>query len=140
MNTHVVFPLELSLLEQPRTIAPTTAPTTATSSAGPVAPTTAPGASKSPTAWEELDPRLGAPRRFELFGVVEHSGTYKDGHYVAYVRSAGADGASPHSHSQWNLFSDTKVTPASEAAVLSAQAFLLFYKQVPTPGAPHSVF
>ena len=65
--------------------------------------------------------------------MVEHSGTYKDGHYVAYVRSAGADGASP----LWNLFSDTKVTPASEAAVLSAQAFLLFYKQVPTPGAPH---
>ena len=64
--------------------------------------------------------------RYKLFGIVEHSGTYRDGHYTAYVRAGGSD-ANDTEPATWNLFSDSKVTAVSEATVLKAQAFLLFY-------------
>ena len=107
MNTHVAFPLCLQVLEQPSE-----------------------GTDRPPKEWAELDPRRSSLRRYELFGVVEHSGTYKDGHYTAYVRTGGSAGSADGGSSggtAWNCFSDSKVTAASETQVLSAQAFLLFY-------------
>ena len=133
VNTHVAFPLTLTLLEQP-----SGEPSAVVSVAlgEPNATSTASSSSSTnPTEWAQLDPALARARHFELFGVVEHSGTYRDGHYTAYVRSDVSDGTSA-SGARWNIFSDAKVTPVSEAAVLSAQAFLLFYMQVDGPRAP----
>ena len=130
VNTHVAFPLSLTLLEQPSGLAAARAarPTAAVSAAAAPAegPSPADADSPNPTEWAQLDPQRATPRRFELFGVVEHSGTYRDGHYTAYVRDGATDGSNAHG-ATWHLYSDTKVTPVSEAAVLRAQAFLLFY-------------
>ena len=63
------------------------------------------------------EPRHG-PQRYRLYGVVEHAGSFHGGHYTAYV--LGDDDT-------WMHFSDTHCSPATEAQVLAAQAFLLFY-------------
>jgi len=57
---------------------------------------------------------------------VEHSGSFNGGHYTAYVRDGDLD-ADDENHSEWNHFSDTHVSRATEEQVLGAQAFLLFY-------------
>ncbi|XP_073531855.1 ubiquitin carboxyl-terminal hydrolase 45 [Phyllobates terribilis] len=85
--------------------------------------------------------------RYSLYGVVEHSGSMKGGHYVAYVKiripsrreldniSGGKyspvskDGATSSS-SQWVYVSDTHVQVVSESRVLSSQAYLLFYERL----------
>ncbi|KAM3931965.1 ubiquitin carboxyl-terminal hydrolase 45 [Leptodactylus fuscus] len=84
---------------------------------------------------------------YSLYGVVEHSGSMKGGHYVAYVKiripskktfehiSSGKhssvlkDGATSSS-SQWVYISDTHVQMVSESRVLSSQAYLLFYERL----------
>ena len=45
-----------------------------------------------------------------LYGVVEHSGSYRDGHYIAYTRGGG-----PNS---WHRFSDSKVSRDKSALTL----------------------
>ncbi|KAM9316627.1 ubiquitin carboxyl-terminal hydrolase 45 [Gastrophryne carolinensis] len=77
---------------------------------------------------------------YSLYGIVEHSGSMKGGHYVAYVKirtpskRPGAqtyipkDGAA--SCSQWLYVSDTRVQMVTESRVLSAQAYLLFYERL----------
>lgn len=55
--------------------------------------------------------------RFDLNSIVVHKGGIDSGHYVSYSRD-GDD---------WFLFDDSKVVLASEAEVLSAEAYLLFY-------------
>ncbi|KAF1808465.1 cysteine proteinase [Eremomyces bilateralis CBS 781.70] len=54
---------------------------------------------------------------YELSSVVVHKGKIDSGHYVSYSRE-GPD---------WFQFDDVKVTLASEAEVLDANAYLLFY-------------
>ncbi|KAG9493288.1 hypothetical protein GDO78_001276 [Eleutherodactylus coqui] len=84
---------------------------------------------------------------YSLYGVVEHSGSMKGGHYVAYVKiripfkkafenisggnhsSVLKDGA-VSSSSQWVYISDTHVQVVSESRVLSSQAYLLFYERL----------
>ncbi|XP_072264786.1 ubiquitin carboxyl-terminal hydrolase 45 isoform X1 [Pyxicephalus adspersus] len=73
---------------------------------------------------------------FSLYGIVEHSGSMKGGHYVAYVKirmpSKGPvlkDGATCSS-SQWVYISDTHVQMVPESRVLTAQAYLLFYERL----------
>jgi len=58
---------------------------------------------------------------YRLYGVVEHVGSFKGGHYVAYVRS--------DEHDCWHCFSDSRVTRVAESAVLASPAFLLFYER-----------
>mmetsp|Transcript_19928 Transcript_19928/g.43388 ORF Transcript_19928/g.43388 Transcript_19928/m.43388 type:complete len:469 (+) Transcript_19928:35-1441(+) len=75
--------------------------------------------------------------KYDLVGVVEHSGTMKSGHYVAYVkRAAGggegamANGAADVAHAEqysWHYVSDAAVRPATEEQVSKAQAYLLMY-------------
>ncbi|KAK9505841.1 hypothetical protein O3M35_009814 [Rhynocoris fuscipes] len=60
---------------------------------------------------------------YNLYGVVEHSGTMNGGHYVAYVKVTRND------FSLWYCISDSHVSQVLESRVLSAQAYLLFYKQ-----------
>ena len=60
-----------------------------------------------------------------LYAVVEHQGTFVGGHYVAFVKNGGA----------WYRMNDSVVTHVSEATVLEAKAFMLFYQQTPSPTA-----
>ncbi|KAF2738299.1 ubiquitin carboxyl-terminal hydrolase-like protein 22 [Polyplosphaeria fusca] len=54
---------------------------------------------------------------FELSSVIVHKGKIDSGHYVSYSRDGN----------DWFLFDDSKVILVSEAEVLAAEAYLLFY-------------
>uniref|UniRef100_UPI00398F14AC ubiquitin carboxyl-terminal hydrolase 16 isoform X2 n=1 Tax=Pristiophorus japonicus TaxID=55135 RepID=UPI00398F14AC len=82
---------------------------------------------------------------YSLYGVVEHSGTMRSGHYTAYVKvrtpsshlaqyamtrcTLPANKAEP-SMGNWFHISDTRVQAVPETKVLSAQAYLLFYERI----------
>ena len=59
--------------------------------------------------------------KYQLRGVVEHSGGLSGGHYVAYVRRAG--------DIAWHYISDRHVRPATSKEVFGAEAYLLFYER-----------
>ncbi|KAM8853403.1 ubiquitin carboxyl-terminal hydrolase 16 isoform 1-T1 [Synchiropus picturatus] len=74
---------------------------------------------------------------YSLYGIVQHSGTMKRGHYTAYVKvrpqspkppSAAGDAETPKG--SWYHISDTSVQPVSESTVLGCQAYLLFYERI----------
>ncbi|KAM5335753.1 ubiquitin carboxyl-terminal hydrolase 16 isoform 2-T2 [Glossophaga mutica] len=82
---------------------------------------------------------------YSLYGVVEHSGTMRSGHYTAYskVRAANArlsnlvlhgdipqDFEMDSAKGQWFHISDTHVHAVSTDKVLNSQAYLLFYERV----------
>uniref|UniRef100_A0A8C6M595 Ubiquitin carboxyl-terminal hydrolase n=1 Tax=Nothobranchius furzeri TaxID=105023 RepID=A0A8C6M595_NOTFU len=75
---------------------------------------------------------------YSLYGIVEHSGTMRSGHYTAYIKvrperlkttSNGIATEEPPKGS-WFHVSDTSVQPVSESKVLSSQAYLLFYERL----------
>uniref|UniRef100_A0A3Q3GR96 Ubiquitin carboxyl-terminal hydrolase n=1 Tax=Labrus bergylta TaxID=56723 RepID=A0A3Q3GR96_9LABR len=75
---------------------------------------------------------------YSLYGIVEHSGTMRSGHYTAYVKvrpecpktpSNGLTAQEPPRGS-WFHISDTSVQPVSESKVQSCQAYLLFYERI----------
>ncbi|XP_060799334.1 ubiquitin carboxyl-terminal hydrolase 16 isoform X2 [Neoarius graeffei] len=78
---------------------------------------------------------------YSLYGVVEHSGTMRSGHYTAFVK------ARPHTHASsgllngtagdktppkgsWFHISDSNVQPVTETRVQTSQAYLLFYEKI----------
>ncbi|XP_038126171.1 ubiquitin carboxyl-terminal hydrolase 45 isoform X1 [Cyprinodon tularosa] len=81
---------------------------------------------------------------YSLYGIVEHSGSMRGGHYTAYVKVrapqrrteqrhknlSGAKDACSSSQSQWVYVSDTTVQTVPESRVLSSQAYLLFYEEM----------
>ncbi|XP_033833414.1 ubiquitin carboxyl-terminal hydrolase 16 [Periophthalmus magnuspinnatus] len=78
---------------------------------------------------------------YSLYGIVEHSGTMRSGHYTAYVKvrpkcaksqSNGffAQGYTESAKGSWFHISDTSVQPVCEGKVLSCQAYLLFYERI----------
>ncbi|MED6276753.1 hypothetical protein CHARACLAT_006227 [Characodon lateralis] len=76
---------------------------------------------------------------YSLYGVVEHSGTMRSGHYTAYVnvrpnslKSSSNDkqGDGDPPRGSWFHISDTSVQPVSESKVQSSQAYLLFYERI----------
>ncbi|XP_068000580.1 ubiquitin carboxyl-terminal hydrolase 16 [Melanerpes formicivorus] len=82
---------------------------------------------------------------YSLYGVVEHSGTMRSGHYTAYAKMRNMNnnlsdlvlrGQSPQAletepvKGQWFHISDTHVQAVSAAKVLSSQAYLLFYERL----------
>ncbi|XP_054650505.1 ubiquitin carboxyl-terminal hydrolase 16 isoform X2 [Dunckerocampus dactyliophorus] len=72
---------------------------------------------------------------YSLYGVVEHSGTMRSGHYKAYVKvrpqsSASSSGRLVAEGGSWFHISDTSVQPVSESKVQSSQAYLLFYERL----------
>ncbi|OCT80440.1 ubiquitin carboxyl-terminal hydrolase 45 isoform X2 [Xenopus laevis] len=83
---------------------------------------------------------------YSLYGIVEHSGSMRGGHYTAYVKIrmpfnkvnekiTGNKNSIGHrdvaaSSSQWVYVSDTHVQMVSESRVLSSQAYLLFYEKL----------
>ncbi|XP_072441044.1 ubiquitin carboxyl-terminal hydrolase 16 [Chiloscyllium punctatum] len=82
---------------------------------------------------------------YNLYGVVEHSGTMRSGHYTAYVKVRTPSSSlteyamnrctlseiKEESHvGSWFHISDTRVQAVPETKVLSAQAYLLFYERI----------
>jgi ubiquitin carboxyl-terminal hydrolase 22/27/51 len=54
---------------------------------------------------------------YELSSVVIHKGKLDSGHYINYCREGN----------DWFMFDDSKVVLVTEAEVLAAEAYLLFY-------------
>ncbi|KAI7800642.1 ubiquitin carboxyl-terminal hydrolase 16 [Triplophysa rosa] len=73
---------------------------------------------------------------YSLYGIVEHSGTMRSGHYTAYVKSrtsthnSAENGDVEASKGSWFHVSDTSIHPVTEAKVQSSQAYLLFYEKI----------
>lgn len=77
-----------------------------------------------------MDARSVGGERFEyrLVGVVEHQGTMRGGHYVAYVRGKG--GKRNNDASTWFHASDAYVRETNLGEVLQSEAYILFYEKV----------
>ncbi|XP_065154428.1 ubiquitin carboxyl-terminal hydrolase 45 isoform X3 [Paramisgurnus dabryanus] len=88
---------------------------------------------------------LGSGERvlYSLYGIVEHSGSMRGGHYAAYVRvrtpqrrteqrrnQSGPREAGSAPQGQWVYVSDTNVQTVPESRVLNSQAYLLFYEEL----------
>ncbi|KAJ7341779.1 hypothetical protein JRQ81_007014 [Phrynocephalus forsythii] len=84
---------------------------------------------------------------YALYGIVEHSGSMRGGHYTAYVKVRppnkklleyissnnnvqGLKESAGPSVGQWVFVSDTHVQAVPESRVLNSQAYLLFYERV----------
>uniref|UniRef100_A0A673VKQ5 Ubiquitin carboxyl-terminal hydrolase n=1 Tax=Salmo trutta TaxID=8032 RepID=A0A673VKQ5_SALTR len=74
---------------------------------------------------------------YSLYGIVEHSGSMRGGHYTAYVkvrspqrRTEQPQEASSAAQGQWVYVSDTNVQTVPESRVLNSQAYLLFYEEM----------
>ncbi|XP_058378961.1 ubiquitin carboxyl-terminal hydrolase 16 isoform X3 [Diceros bicornis minor] len=82
---------------------------------------------------------------YSLYGVVEHSGTMRSGHYTAYAKARTANshlsnlvlhGNIPQdfemlsTKGQWFHISDTHVQAVPTTKVLNSQAYLLFYERI----------
>ncbi|KAM5326962.1 ubiquitin carboxyl-terminal hydrolase 45 isoform 1-T1 [Glossophaga mutica] len=91
--------------------------------------------------------RVGEEVLYGLYGIVEHSGSMRGGHYTAYVKvrtpsrklwehATGKKSVpglkEPDSElaGQWVHVSDTYVQVVPESRALSAQAYLLFYERI----------
>ncbi|KAM7136657.1 ubiquitin carboxyl-terminal hydrolase 45 isoform 3-T3 [Molossus nigricans] len=90
---------------------------------------------------------VGEKVLYGLYGVVEHSGSMRGGHYTAYVKVRtpsrellehvtgkksvpGLKEPDSESAGQWVHVSDTYVQEVPESRALSAQAYLLFYERI----------
>lgn len=75
-----------------------------------------------------MDPRCMDTEKYvyRLVGVVEHLGTMRGGHYVAYVRGEKIDDGV----AVWYHASDAYVRQASLEEVLRCEAYILFYEKV----------
>uniref|UniRef100_A0A3B3Z6Z8 ubiquitinyl hydrolase 1 n=1 Tax=Periophthalmus magnuspinnatus TaxID=409849 RepID=A0A3B3Z6Z8_9GOBI len=88
---------------------------------------------------------------YSLYGIVEHSGTMRSGHYTAYVKvrpkcalwnfscrgnkiitvvPSSKTCYTESAKGSWFHISDTSVQPVCEGKVLSCQAYLLFYERI----------
>jgi len=67
-----------------------------------------------------LSPENGS-NIYDLYGVVNHYGSLGGGHYTAYAKNK-FDG-------KWHDFNDSRVSDASEREIVSAAAYVLFYKR-----------
>ncbi|CAL0320428.1 unnamed protein product [Lupinus luteus] len=69
---------------------------------------------------------------YNLVGVVEHSGSMRGGHYVAYVRGGQRNGGKADKEVEgftWYHASDAYVREASFNEVLRCEAYILFYEK-----------
>ncbi|ESW35835.1 hypothetical protein PHAVU_001G268800 [Phaseolus vulgaris] len=80
-----------------------------------------------------IDPRCIIEEKYEyqLVGLVEHSGTMRGGHYVAYVRGGHRNSGKENegSTSTWYQASDAYVREVSLDEVLRCEAYILFYEK-----------
>jgi ubiquitin carboxyl-terminal hydrolase 22/27/51 len=83
-------------------------------------PTKSSKSSSSSTAPPPTNHNINSPSNsliYDLSAVIVHKGKMDSGHYVNYSREGG----------DWFAFDDSKVVLVSEAEVLAAEAYLLFY-------------
>nr|BAC40129.1 unnamed protein product [Mus musculus] len=90
---------------------------------------------------------VGEKVLYGLYGIVEHSGSMRGGHYTAYVKvrvpsrklsecitgrktAAGLKEPDGELGGHWVHVSDTYVQVVPESRALSAQAYLLFYERI----------
>ncbi|KAG8071950.1 hypothetical protein GUJ93_ZPchr0006g43169 [Zizania palustris] len=64
------------------------------------------------------DPNGDNELKYDLYGIVEHSGLPNYGHYVCSIRS---------SPSTWHLMNDSHVDSISEGSALNQEGYILFY-------------
>lgn len=77
-------------------------------------------AKASPSGTVQSNHNVNSPTNslvYELSSVIVHKGKIDSGHYVSYSREGN----------DWFMFDDSKVVLVSEAEVLAAEAYLLFY-------------
>ncbi|XP_017975224.1 PREDICTED: ubiquitin carboxyl-terminal hydrolase 2 [Theobroma cacao] len=70
---------------------------------------------------------------YHLMGVVEHSGTMRGGHYIAYVRGGEkrkGKAETEYVSSPWYYVSDHYVRQVSLEEVLRCEAYILFYEKI----------
>ncbi|CAJ1848452.1 unnamed protein product [Sphenostylis stenocarpa] len=82
-----------------------------------------------------IDPRCTIDEKYEyhLVGLVEHSGTMRGGHYVAYVRGGQRNRGKDDKENEgftWYQASDAYVREVSLDEVLRCEAYILFYEKV----------
>ncbi|KAK9671486.1 hypothetical protein RND81_12G032900 [Saponaria officinalis] len=73
---------------------------------------------------------------YRLSGVVEHSGSMRSGHYIAYVRGDKRKGRSEdesyrQKHNVWYHASDSFIRETTLDEVLRSEAYILFYEKIP---------
>ncbi|XP_019180959.1 PREDICTED: ubiquitin carboxyl-terminal hydrolase 2-like [Ipomoea nil] len=68
--------------------------------------------------------------KYRLLGVVEHSGTMRGGHYVAYLRGKKNTSQTENGDFVWYYASDAYVREVSLEEVLRSEAYILFYEEV----------
>ncbi|KAF8672006.1 hypothetical protein HU200_049802 [Digitaria exilis] len=64
------------------------------------------------------NPDTAGDLKYDLYGVIEHSGLPNYGHYVCNIRS---------SPSTWYLMNDSHVDSITDASALNQEAYILFY-------------
>ena len=77
-----------------------------------------------PTTELDVSPYLvinQGPIIYDLYAVSNHYGSLNGGHYTAYAFNAVSG--------NWYDFNDSSVSPASEKNVVTAGAYLLFYRK-----------
>jgi ubiquitin C-terminal hydrolase len=58
---------------------------------------------------------------YDLFGIVNHSGSTYGGHYTSYVKTVDE---------KWYHFNDTNVTEVEKIeSIISTKAYVLFYRK-----------
>lgn len=69
--------------------------------------------------------------KYRLVGVVEHLGSMRGGHYVAYVKGGakGSTGIEENDNCMWYHASDAYVREVSLEEVLRCEAYILFYEE-----------
>lgn len=70
---------------------------------------------------------------YRLVGIVEHSGTMRGGHYVAYVRGGEKSKGKAENENggfEWYHASDAYVREVSLEEVLRCEAYILFYEKI----------
>lgn len=135
ITKHVAFPLHIDLADLLQPLAPSEVAGAATAAGGDgLGEDDDDAVGRSPHAVHAgpIERQLlalssaTATARYELFGVVSHSGSLGGGHYVAYTRRRVPESG----ESEWQYASDSHVSPVSEAEVLRQQAYLLMYERL----------
>ncbi|BFZ63267.1 Ubiquitin carboxyl-terminal hydrolase 16 [Saitoella coloradoensis] len=102
----------------------------------------------APDSMDKTTSTEAVSTKYRLVGVVVHMGTMSGGHYISYqlnpritlaeeaAKKAVTDAPSVEEkpkvweHRRWCYASDTSVRAATEAEVLGAKAYLLFYERI----------